>query len=73
MKQQCHATIKIEDGSIKKGVDMDILIHETLADMVTLHGSSLRLVDFKIYEIETQRLPPRRETFLTIMAEEVQS
>lgn len=71
MAERFHATVKIAGWRIEEGKDVDVLIQKTLSDMAKLHGGNIRLIDFKVYEIETKPLPPHRDTFLTVIAEEV--
>lgn len=74
MKQRHHKTVSFRGYRAKDGEGhaIDKAIDEILKTIERGHGPC-RLVDFKIYPVETQALPPRHETFLTVIADEVET
>lgn len=49
---------------------VDILITGLLKSISDREKKPVRLVNIQTYQLETQALPPRREIFLTVIAEE---
>jgi hypothetical protein len=69
VKQQYHKTVKLKGWQIEDGEDIDKAIQEVL-EIIAQQKGTIHLIDFKIYQIDTQPLLAHRETFLTVMAEE---
>lgn len=72
MGERYHKTMKFKGYNAGDGEGIDEAIDKLLGGIKKQYGS-VRLVGFTIYPIETQSLPPWRETYITVIAESAES